>query len=148
MTLEKEEQERKELQKMIMGEEDKDGDKRKGAKKDEDENSQFGFGTPGKWSIQPCCCELRMMIIALIVCIWYSKLKNTSLIVSGRLLRITRTFKTSDGKEYTRTEIVRKSAVIDTYVKIRTSKDESFIKQFAGQLGKKLFFCNKENHLD
>lgn len=47
MTLEKEEQERKELQKMIMGEEDKDGDKRKGTKKDEDESSQFGFGTPG-----------------------------------------------------------------------------------------------------
>lgn len=98
MSLEKEEQERKELQKMIMGEEDKDGDKRKGTKKDEDESSQFGFGTP------------------------------------GRLLRITRTFKTSDGKEYTRTETVRKSAVIDTYVKIRTSKDESFIKTFAGQL--------------
>ncbi|XP_047488468.1 transcription initiation factor TFIID subunit 1-like isoform X2 [Penaeus chinensis] len=52
----------------------------------------------------------------------------------GRLLRITRTFKTGDGKEYTRTEIVRKTAVIDTYVKIRTSKDESFIKSFAGQL--------------
>ncbi|XP_069947042.1 transcription initiation factor TFIID subunit 1 isoform X2 [Cherax quadricarinatus] len=98
MTLEKEEQERKELQKMIMGEDDRDGDKRKGTKKDEDENSQFGFGTP------------------------------------GRLLRITRTFKTPDGKEYTRTEIVRKTAVIDTYVKIRTSKDESFIKSFAGQL--------------
>lgn len=47
MTLEKEEQERKELQKMIMGEEDKDGDKRKGTKKEEDESSQFGFGTPG-----------------------------------------------------------------------------------------------------
>ncbi|KAG7166143.1 transcription initiation factor TFIID subunit 1-like, partial [Homarus americanus] len=98
MTMEKEEQERKELQKMIMGDDDKDGDKRKGTKKDEDENSQFGFGTP------------------------------------GRLLRITRTFKTPDGKEYTRTEIVRKTAVIDTYVKIRTSKDESFIKSFAGQL--------------
>ncbi|XP_068208830.1 transcription initiation factor TFIID subunit 1 [Palaemon carinicauda] len=98
MTLEKEEQERKELQKMIMGDDDKDGDRKKGTKKEEDENSQFGFGTP------------------------------------GRLLRITRTFKTADGKEYTRTEFVRKTAVIDTYVKIRTSKDEAFIKSFAGQL--------------
>ena len=98
MSLEKEEQERKELQKMIMGDDDKDGDKKKGIKKEEDENSQFGFGTP------------------------------------GRLLRITRTFKTNDGKEYTRTEFVRKTAVIDTYVKIRTSKDEAFIKTFAGQL--------------
>lgn len=63
-------------------------------------------------------------------------LQYSDLIDAGRLLRITRTFKTSDGKEYTRTEIVRKTAVIDTYVKIRTSKDESFIKSFAGQLGK------------
>lgn len=47
MTLEKEEQERKELQKMIMGEDDKDGDKKKATKKEDDENSQFGFGTPG-----------------------------------------------------------------------------------------------------
>ncbi|XP_076037164.1 transcription initiation factor TFIID subunit 1-like [Oratosquilla oratoria] len=52
----------------------------------------------------------------------------------GRLLRITRTFRNAEGKEYTRTEIVRKTAVIDTYVKIRTTKDESFIKSFAGQL--------------
>lgn len=64
------------------------------------------------------------------------KWETRILVVAGRLLRITRTFKTSDGKEYTRTETVRKSAVIDTYVKIRTSKDESFIKNFAGQLGK------------
>ncbi|KAK7072813.1 Transcription initiation factor TFIID subunit 1 [Halocaridina rubra] len=97
MTLEKEEQERKELQKMIF-DDDKDIDRKKGTKKEEDENSLFGFGTP------------------------------------GRLLKITRTFKTPDGKEYDRIETVRKTAVIDTYVKIRTSKDETFIKTFAGQL--------------
>ncbi|KRF83073.1 transcription initiation factor TFIID subunit 1 isoform X7 [Drosophila virilis] len=49
----------------------------------------------------------------------------------GRILRITRTFKGNDGKEYTRVETVRRQAVIDAYIKIRTTKDEQFIKQFA-----------------
>ncbi|XP_017847616.1 transcription initiation factor TFIID subunit 1 isoform X2 [Drosophila busckii] len=49
----------------------------------------------------------------------------------GRILRITRTFKGNDGKEYTRVETVRRQAVIDAYVKIRTTKDDQFIKQFA-----------------
>ncbi|KAH8381371.1 hypothetical protein KR093_003697 [Drosophila rubida] len=49
----------------------------------------------------------------------------------GRILRITRTFKGADGKEYTRVETVRRQAVIDAYIKIRTTKDEQFIKQFA-----------------
>lgn len=49
----------------------------------------------------------------------------------GRVLKIHRTFRNSDGKEYTRVETVRKPAVIDTYIKIRNSKDDSFIKQFA-----------------
>ena len=46
MSLEKEEQERKELQKMIMGEEGKKSGA--GAAADEDDTSQFGFGTPGE----------------------------------------------------------------------------------------------------
>ncbi|KAH1004133.1 transcription initiation factor TFIID subunit 1 isoform X2 [Dendroctonus ponderosae] len=49
----------------------------------------------------------------------------------GRILKIMRTFKNTDGKEYTRVEYVRKPAVIDAYVKIRTTKDDSFIRQFA-----------------
>lgn len=49
----------------------------------------------------------------------------------GRILKIYRTYTNPDGSEFTRTEIVRKSSVIDTYLKIRNSKDESFIKQFA-----------------
>ena len=48
MSMEKEEQERKELQKMIMGEDDKEGEKKKGPKKDEDEGSQYRYGMPGK----------------------------------------------------------------------------------------------------
>ncbi|XP_055377436.1 transcription initiation factor TFIID subunit 1 [Condylostylus longicornis] len=49
----------------------------------------------------------------------------------GRILKITRVFKDSEGKEYTRVETVRRQPVIDAYVKIRTTKDEAFIKQFA-----------------
>lgn len=50
---------------------------------------------------------------------------------TSRILKITRVFKDSDGKEYTRAETVRRGPVIDAYVKIRTTKDEAFIKQFA-----------------
>ncbi|XP_013414213.1 transcription initiation factor TFIID subunit 1 [Lingula anatina] len=51
--------------------------------------------------------------------------------VGGRYLKITRTFRNEEGKEFVRTEIVRKPAVIDTYARIRQTKDETFIKQFA-----------------
>lgn len=44
-------------------------------------------------------------------------------------MKIYRTFRDNEGKEYTRMEVVRKQAVIDAYVKIRTTKDEGFIKQ-------------------
>lgn len=50
---------------------------------------------------------------------------------AGRVLKITRTFKHPDGRMYSRTEIVRRQPVIDAYVKIRQTKDESFIKSFA-----------------
>ena len=49
-----------------------------------------------------------------------------------RLLRITRSFVNEEGKTYTRTEIVRTPGVIDIYLKIRQTKEESFIRQFAG----------------
>jgi transcription initiation factor TFIID subunit 1 len=51
--------------------------------------------------------------------------------VAGRVLKIYRTFRNAEGKEFTRVELVRKPAVIDTYMKIRTTKDEAFIRQFA-----------------
>lgn len=53
---------------------------------------------------------------------------------SGRILKIYRTYTNPEGKEYVRIETVRKSAVIDTYVRIRTTKDEAFIRQFASAL--------------
>ena len=47
-----------------------------------------------------------------------------------RKLRITRTFRNDDGGEFTRTEIVNKQTVIDAYIRIRETKDASFIRQF------------------
>ena len=45
----------------------------------------------------------------------------------GRKLKITRTFRDESGREFTRSEIVRKPAVIDTYVRIRQTKDPAFM---------------------
>ncbi|KAM9325646.1 transcription initiation factor TFIID subunit 1 [Gastrophryne carolinensis] len=50
---------------------------------------------------------------------------------SGRRLKIYRTFRDEDGKEYVRCETVRKPAVIDAYSRIRTTKDDEFIRKFA-----------------
>ncbi|XP_037823798.1 transcription initiation factor TFIID subunit 1 isoform X1 [Lucilia sericata] len=97
LTMEREEQERQELLKKIM--EDEEGNKNKGDKnKDGNADSQ------------------------------QQSLQNSN---QGRILKITRTFKDSEGKEYTRVETVRRQPIIDAYVKIRTTKDEQFIKQFA-----------------
>ncbi|XP_075228523.1 TATA-box binding protein associated factor 1 isoform X4 [Lycorma delicatula] len=99
LSLEKEEQERQELRKMIMGEggDMNDPRKKKDSKKEEEDNHSLT-----NYTGQP-----------------------------GRVLKIYRTFRDPEGKEYTRMEVVRKPAVIDTYVKIRTTKDEAFIRQFA-----------------
>lgn len=96
LSLEREEQQRHELRKMLMGDAQEQDKKAKDKKKDDDEDSPVNnFGAQ-----------------------------------QGRVLKIYRTFR-KDGKEYTRVELVRKPAVIDTYIKIRNSKDETFIKQFA-----------------
>ena len=50
---------------------------------------------------------------------------------SSQVLRITRTFRNQQGREFTRTELVRRSMVIETYVKVRNTKDDTFIRQFA-----------------
>merc|ERR1719341_1923757 len=50
---------------------------------------------------------------------------------SSQVLRITRTFRNQQGREFTRTELVRKAMVIETYVKVRNTKDDTFIRQFA-----------------
>ncbi|CAH0750822.1 unnamed protein product [Diatraea saccharalis] len=50
---------------------------------------------------------------------------------AGRVLKIVRTFRNASGQRYTRVELVRKAAVIEAYTKIRSTKDENFIRQFA-----------------
>uniref|UniRef100_A0A2K5EUT6 Transcription initiation factor TFIID subunit 1 n=1 Tax=Aotus nancymaae TaxID=37293 RepID=A0A2K5EUT6_AOTNA len=50
---------------------------------------------------------------------------------TGHCLKIYRTFRGEEGKEYVRCETVRKPAVIDAYVRIRTTKDEEFIRKSA-----------------
>ncbi|XP_060811264.1 transcription initiation factor TFIID subunit 1 isoform X1 [Bombus pascuorum] len=97
LSLEREEQQRHELRKMLMGEVQEQDKKSKEKKKDDEEDSPV----------------------------------NNFNSQQGRVLKIYRTFRNPEGKEYTRVELVRKSAVIDTYIKIRNSKDETFIKQFA-----------------
>ncbi|XP_024082109.1 transcription initiation factor TFIID subunit 1 isoform X2 [Cimex lectularius] len=99
LSLEKEEQERQELRKLLMMKTIQDQDPRKlKDKKKEDEDTSTS---------------------------------NTFANHPGRVLRIYRTFRDTDGKEYTRQEVVRKPAVIDTYLKIRSTKDEAFIKQYS-----------------
>ncbi|XP_015517469.2 transcription initiation factor TFIID subunit 1 [Neodiprion pinetum] len=97
LSLEREEQERHELRKMIMGDMQEQEKKSKEKKKDDEDDGPVNNYGPQQ----------------------------------GRVLKIYRTFRNPDGKEFTRVELVRKPAVIDTYIKIRNSKDETFIKQFA-----------------
>ncbi|KAJ2946083.1 hypothetical protein O0L34_g5002 [Tuta absoluta] len=57
--------------------------------------------------------------------------QDNSMSNQGRVLRIVRTFRNASGQRYTRVEIVRKPAVIEAYTKIRSTKDDAFIRQFA-----------------
>uniref|UniRef100_A0A8C4VZ85 Transcription initiation factor TFIID subunit 1 n=1 Tax=Gopherus evgoodei TaxID=1825980 RepID=A0A8C4VZ85_9SAUR len=91
LSREREEQERKELQRMLLGEDSA------GSHKDDDTASVTSL--------------------------------NSS--ATGRRLKIYRTFRDEDGKEYVRCETVRKPSVIDAYSRIRTTKDEEFIRKFA-----------------
>lgn len=101
LTMEREELERQELLKKIMDDEESGKQKRDKNKDVPSETVQQPVNNPSTATNQ------------------------------GRILKITRTFKDQEGKEFTRVEILRRQAVIDAYVKIRTTKDEQFIKQFA-----------------
>lgn len=61
------------------------------------------------------------------------KIKEEDQAGNSRILRITRTIKDESGNEFSRVEIVRKPSVIDLYVKIRTTKNDKFIKHYAVQ---------------
>uniref|UniRef100_A0A673WA37 Transcription initiation factor TFIID subunit n=1 Tax=Salmo trutta TaxID=8032 RepID=A0A673WA37_SALTR len=97
LSREKEEQERKELQRMLMGEESDRSKAGNCSHKDDDTSSVTSL--------------------------------NSS--ATGRRLKIYRTFRDEDGKEYVRCETVRKPSVIDAYTRIRTTKDDEFIRKFA-----------------
>uniref|UniRef100_A0A3Q2FW16 Transcription initiation factor TFIID subunit n=1 Tax=Cyprinodon variegatus TaxID=28743 RepID=A0A3Q2FW16_CYPVA len=81
--------------------------------------------------------ELQRMLLASALSTGSHKDDDTSSVTSlnssatGRRLKIYRTFKDEDGKEYVRCETVRKAAVIDAYTRIRTTKDDEFIRKFA-----------------
>ncbi|KFO83021.1 Transcription initiation factor TFIID subunit 1, partial [Buceros rhinoceros silvestris] len=108
LSREREEQERKELQRMLLGE-DSGNDKERGKKERRDKK---GLSNSHKDDDTASVTSL-----------------NSS--ATGRRLKIYRTFRDEDGKEYVRCETVRKPAVIDAYCRIRTTKDEEFIRKFA-----------------
>ena len=48
-----------------------------------------------------------------------------------KILKITRTYRNANGKEYTRHEFVKRPIIVETYVRIRETKGEEFIRNFA-----------------
>ncbi|XP_072285729.1 transcription initiation factor TFIID subunit 1 [Pyxicephalus adspersus] len=115
LSREREEQERKELQRMLMGE-DSGTDKERSRK---DKKDRKGFSTGSAASGGSHKDDDTASVTSL----------NSA--ASGRRLKIYRTFRDEDGKEYVRCETVRKPAVIDAYSRIRTTKDDEFIRKFA-----------------
>ncbi|XP_062486064.1 transcription initiation factor TFIID subunit 1 isoform X7 [Pezoporus occidentalis] len=115
LSREREEQERKELQRMLLGE-DSGNDKERGRK---DRRDKKGLSSASGASANSHKDDDTASVTSL----------NSS--ATGRRLKIYRTFRDEDGKEYVRCETVRKPAVIDAYCRIRTTKDEEFIRKFA-----------------
>ena len=103
LSLEKEEEERKELRKlMLMGEDSNPGDpKKKGPVASTSKQAPISFADD-----------------------------EDSMSNQGKLLKIYRTYRNADGKEYIRIETVRKPNVITAYVKLRQTKDPDQIKKF------------------
>lgn len=101
LSLEKEEEERKQLFKDIMGDNSNPSEDAKAKKKKGKDDNDDSLGVPSS---------------------------------KGRLLKIYRTFKNPQGREYVRIETVRKPAVIEAYVRIRETKDPEYIKRFAHAL--------------
>ncbi|XP_065546094.1 transcription initiation factor TFIID subunit 1 isoform X1 [Lathamus discolor] len=115
LSREREEQERKELQRMLLGE-DSGNDKERVRK---DRRDKKGLSSASGASANSHKDDDTASVTSL----------NSS--ATGRRLKIYRTFRDEDGKEYVRCETVRKPAVIDAYCRIRTTKDEEFIRKFA-----------------
>ncbi|XP_043095856.1 transcription initiation factor TFIID subunit 1 isoform X2 [Puntigrus tetrazona] len=108
LSREREEQERKELQRMLMGE---DNERERGRKERRKGSSALSTSSHKDDDA--------------------SSVTSLNSSATGRRLKIYRTFRDEDGKEYVRCETVRKPAVIDAYLRIRTTKDDDFIRKFA-----------------
>lgn len=86
-----------------------------------------------RYPIKPVSNSQRDRFIASALSTGSHKDDDTSSVTSlnssatGRRLKIYRTFRDEDGKEYVRCETVRKAAVIDAYTRIRTTKDDEFM---------------------
>uniref|UniRef100_A0A8C3SWW1 Transcription initiation factor TFIID subunit n=1 Tax=Chelydra serpentina TaxID=8475 RepID=A0A8C3SWW1_CHESE len=113
LSREREEQERKELQRMLLGEDS--GNDKERSKKDRRDKKGLSSGISAGSHKDDDTASVTSL--------------NSS--ATGRRLKIYRTFRDEDGKEYVRCETVRKPSVIDAYSRIRTTKDEEFIRKFA-----------------
>ncbi|KAM4662387.1 transcription initiation factor TFIID subunit 1 isoform 3-T3 [Discoglossus pictus] len=113
LSREREEQERKELQRMLMG--DDSGNDKERSRKDKKDRKGLLSATSGGSHKDDDTASVTSLNSA----------------ASGRRLKIYRTFRDEDGKEYVRCETVRKPSVIDAYSRIRTTKDDEFIRKFA-----------------
>lgn len=115
---EREEAERRDLHKMMFGDDTNSGDFTKMQQKKEiKSNSTQSQGT-GKLEIDSIDDSSNMAPPADV----------------DRILNIYRTYRDNNGREYVRVETVRKPAVIESYVKIRKTKDADAIKEFAMSL--------------
>ncbi|XP_072532739.1 transcription initiation factor TFIID subunit 1 isoform X3 [Salminus brasiliensis] len=110
LSREREEEERKELQRMLLGEEGSDRDKSRKERRKAFSSAQSTSSHKDDDA---------------------SSVTSLNSSATGRRLKIYRTFRDEDGKEYVRCETVRKPAVIDAYLRIRTTKDDEFIRKFA-----------------
>ncbi|XP_059404035.1 transcription initiation factor TFIID subunit 1-like isoform X4 [Carassius carassius] len=108
LSREREEEERKELQRMLMGE---DNERERGRKERRKGSSALSTSSHKDDDA--------------------SSVTSLNSSATGRRLKIYRTFRDEDGKEYVRCETVRKPSVIDAYLRIRTTKDDDFIRKFA-----------------
>ncbi|CAI5793403.1 transcription initiation factor TFIID subunit 1 isoform X4 [Podarcis lilfordi] len=126
----KEEEERRELQKMLM--EKKSINHKERSVKNQKDGKELSStpGNPGKPSDSSGMASATSPGPA-----------TTS---APRCLKIFRTFRDEDGKEYKRCETVRNPLVIDAYLKIRKTKDDEFIRRFAiSEKQRKKLRCEK-----
>ncbi|KAI1718220.1 bromodomain-containing protein [Ditylenchus destructor] len=116
LEFEMEERERLDLQRMIRGEVTESGVKiSKGAKEAVARSHDQFFKEGDSQNELPVSNEPALLLT-----------DNTM-----KKLKVFRTFRGDDGKEWTRVEVISHPQLIEAYVRIRTTKDEDFIKVWA-----------------